>query len=520
LTLFLLIENVARFLFMSLPARTRLLLPGLCFVVMTLAVLQTMVIPIVGTIGSQLQVSATAAGWVLTANLLAAVVATPVIGRLADLHGKRPVLLAVLLLVLVGSLVAALTHSLALLILGRVLQGVSYALFPIALAVLRDEMAPRKLVGSMAVLSGTLGVGGGFGLVLTGLLTADGADYHRVFWLTVAFVALAVALAWFTVPKRPRSAEGSVDWWGAVLLAIALVLLFLALTQGRSWGWGSATTLACVIVGAVVLAGWWIFENRIKAPLVAPRMLTHGPLLATNIATLFVGIGMFVNFLACSYFVQTPREAAGYGFGANVLDASVVYLLPGAVVGIVAATLSGGFIRRFGPRRVLIAGGIVGILGFVFFVFFHASTWQVIAASSIINVFVSLAFAAIPNLLMAEVSPQETGVANSVNSIVRTVGTSIASAVLTTMLAMYTIAETSIPREIVYTAAFAVGAAACTIVTLSALAIRLTLPTAAVTERVRRTEPSRLTGNCVDHRGSAQAKQHETAAQHTLAEDY
>lgn len=501
------------------PSPGRLLLPGLCFVVMTLAVLQTMVIPIVGTIGSQLQVSTTAAGWVLTANLLAAVVATPVIGRLADLHGKRPVLIAVLVLVLVGSLIAALTHSLALLIAGRILQGVSYALFPISLAVLRDEMPPRKLVGAMAILSGTLGVGGGFGLVLTGLLTADGADYHRVFWLTVAFVALAIVLAWFGIPRRPRSAEGSVDWWGAVLLAAALVLLFLALTQGRSWGWGSAATLACAIVGAVVLSVWWIFENRTSAPLVAPRMLTHGPLLATNVATMFVGIGMFVNFLACSYFVQTPRAVAGYGFSADVLSASVVYLLPGAVVGVVAATMSGGLIRSFGPRRVLVTGGVIGVAGFVFFVFFHNSTWQVIFASAVINVFVSLAFAAIPNLLMAEVSAADTGVANSVNSIVRTVGTSIASAVLTTMLATYTIAGTSVPREVVYTAAFIVGALACTIVTLSALAIRVPPRKATVVASSQRTEASRLTGNCVDRRGSAQAKHPETAGRCPLAED-
>ncbi|MGB3372695.1 MAG: MFS transporter [Rhodococcus sp. (in: high G+C Gram-positive bacteria)] len=499
---------------MSTPARAeeprpgRLLLPGLCFVVMTLAVLQTMVIPIVGTIGAQLEVSTTAAGWVLTANLLAAVVATPVIGRLADLHGKRPVLIAVLVVVLVGSLLAALTHSLPLLLAGRVLQGVSYALFPIALAILRDELPPRKLVGAMAILSGTLGVGGGFGLVLTGLLTADGADYHRVFWLTVAFVLLAMALAWFGVPRRPRHVVGSVDWWGAVLLAVALVLLFLALTQGRSWGWGSAATLGCALVGAVVLAIWWIFENRIEAPLVAPRMLTHGPLLATNLATVFVGIGMFVNFLACSYFVQTPREVAGYGFGADVLSASVVYLLPGAVTGVVVATLSGGLIRSYGPRRVLIAGGVIGGAGFVFFAFFHAVTWQVIVASAVINIFVSLAFAAIPNLLIAEVSAADTGVANSVNSIVRTVGTSIASAVLTTMLATYTIAGTSVPREVVYTAAFVVGALACAIVTLSALAIRVPSPPA-----------SALTGGSTDRPTSVQAKHQESAGREMLAND-
>ncbi|OZD67887.1 MFS transporter [Rhodococcus sp. 05-340-1] len=454
----------------------RILLPGLCFVVMTLAVLQTMVVPIVGTIGTQLGVSTTAAGWVLTANLLAAVIATPVIGRLADLHGKRPVLVGVLTVVLAGSMLAALTDSLLWLLVGRVLQGVSYALFPIALAVLRDEMPPAKLVGSMAILSGTLGVGGGFGLVLTGLLTANGADYHRVFWLTVAFVVVALAIAWFGVPSRPRTSGGSVDWWGAALLAVTLLLLFLALTQGRTWGWGSVATIGCAVVGVLVGTIWWVFENRTDEPLVAPRMLTHGPLLATNVATLFVGVGMFVNFLACSFFVQTPRAVAGYGFTANVLEASVVYLLPGAAVGVVAAVVSGRLIRSYGPRRVLVAGALIGLIGFVFVALAHDRTWQLITAGIVINLFVSLAFAALPNLLMAEVSAADTGVANSVNSIVRTVGTSIASATLSTVLAMFTIDGTTVAREIVYTAAFLTGAAACAVVALAALAIKSTPP--------------------------------------------
>lgn len=467
----------------------RTLLPGLCFIVMTLAVLQTMVVPIVGTIGIQLGVSTTAAGWVLTANLLAAVIATPVIGRLADLHGKRPVLIGVLTVVLAGSLLAALTDSLTWLLVGRVLQGVSYALFPIALAVLRDEMPPRALVGSMSILSGTLGVGGGFGLVLTGLLTANGADYHRVFWLTVAIVVIALGIAWFGVPARPRSGSGSVDWWGAVLLAGTLLLLFLALTQGRTWGWGSVATIGCAVAGVLLGTVWWIFEKRIDAPLVAPRMLTHGPLLATNVATLFVGVGMFANFLACSYFVQTPRAVAGYGFTANVLEASVVYLLPGAAVGVVAAVISGRLIGSFGPRRVLVGGAVIGVLGFAFVAVAHDHTWQLITAGIVINTFVSLAFAALPNLLMAEVSAADTGVANSVNSIVRTVGTSIASASLSTVLAMFTIDGTTVARESAYTAAFVAGAVACAVVAAAALAIRST-PAARPSVRVAESEPN------------------------------
>ena len=131
----------------------RALLPVICFVVMIVAVLQTLVVPIVGTIGAQLDVGPTAVGWLLTANLLAAATATPVLGRLADLRGKRPVLLGVLVVVLLGSLIGALSTSVGVLIFARVLQGVSFALFPIGIAVLRDELPAEKLTGAMGILS-------------------------------------------------------------------------------------------------------------------------------------------------------------------------------------------------------------------------------------------------------------------------------------------------------------------------------------------------------------------------------
>lgn len=113
--------------------------------------------------------------------------ATPLIGRLADLHRKKRVLLVMLAVVLAGSLLAATTTSLALLIVARVLQAASFALYPISIAILREELRPNRMGSAMAVLSGTLGFGGGTGLVVVGLLMSGDPGYHRVFWLTTAF---------------------------------------------------------------------------------------------------------------------------------------------------------------------------------------------------------------------------------------------------------------------------------------------------------------------------------------------
>ena len=184
-----------------------LLIVGLGVTVLTVAILQTAVVPVLGVIADQLDASIIAVSWAVTANLLAAAAATPLIGRLADLHSKKRVLLGVLAIVTVGSLLAATTSSLALLIVGRVLQGASFGLYPISVAILREELPPARLVSALSVLSGILGFGGGTGLVVTGVLMSGDAGYHRVFWLTTAFTILVIAIVILVVPARERTAR-------------------------------------------------------------------------------------------------------------------------------------------------------------------------------------------------------------------------------------------------------------------------------------------------------------------------
>lgn len=436
--------------------RPGLLVAGLSLVVLTVAVLQTAVVPVLGIIGAQLGASTVAVSWAVTANLLAAIAATPLLGRLADLYSKKRILLAVLVVVLVGSLLAASTSSLPLLIVARMLQGASFALYPISVAVLREELPPERLAGAMSVMSGTLGFGGGVGLVVTGLLMAGDAGYHRVFWLTTAFTVTVLAVVLFLVPERGRASSGSVDWLGAVGLAAGLSAVLLAITQGNTWGWTSVWTVLCAVGGPVVLAAWWWWERRSVQPLVSTRMLTRRPILLTNLATVLVGMGLYFAFLGLTQFVQTPRTA-GYGFGAGVLQASVVYLLPGALTGFVVAMASGRFIDRFGARRILVVAAVAGIAGFVMLACLHDRPWQVIVAGMLANAYISLGYGALPALVVAEVGAEETGVATGMNAIARTVGSSTAAAVVAVLLG-HSGAGATAPPEAGFVTIFAAGA--------------------------------------------------------------
>lgn len=459
----------------SKPSRSRVLIAVLGLVALTVAVLQTAVVPVLGVIAEQLHASPVAVSWAVTANLLAAVASTPLLGRLADLYNKKRILVIVLGVVLAGSLLAATTSTLPLLIVARVLQGVSYALYPICVAILREELPEDAVGGALAMLSGALGFGGGMGLVATGLLMSGTAGYHRVFWLTTIFTALVMIVAMAFIPSRPANGEGTIDWLGAAGLAGGLSGLLLAITQGNTWGWAAPATIAVAGSGVAVLAAWWWWERRVRHPLVSIEMLTRRAVMLTNVATIFVGTGLYFGFLGMTQFVQMDRDATGYGFGASVLYASLVFLLPGAVAGVVTATLSGRFIDRFGARPVLITGAVTGVVGFLALAIAHDQAWQVIVAGVCVNAYISLAYGALPALVVSEVSGRETGVATGVNAIARTVGSSLAAAVVAVLLS-HTSATTGLPTEhsfvIIFVAGAVTAALALTLIALSRSAKR------------------------------------------------
>ncbi len=156
-----------------------------------------------------------------TATLLSAAVFTPLLGRYGDQHGKKRTLVGVLVVMVIGSIVAALAHNLPLLILGRVLQGTATAIFPLALSVLREEVRPHKLPGAMALVSGTLAFGSGLALVATGLLTsAPDADYRNAFWMATGFALLALVAVITLVPATKHKSGGRVDVIGALSWAL------------------------------------------------------------------------------------------------------------------------------------------------------------------------------------------------------------------------------------------------------------------------------------------------------------
>jgi MFS family permease len=284
-------------------------------------------------------------------------------------------------------------------------------------------------------------------------------------------VALAGVL--FAVPASRTKTGGRTDWLGALTLALLLVLLLLPISQGHEWGWTSGRTLGA-FAGAVVMAAVWVaVESRVKEPMVDMRMFAHRPVLFTNVAGLLLGFAMFAQFIGVSYLVQMPEDIAGYGFGASVLGASVVYLLPTTLVSLVGAQFGGILVRRFGARLTLAAGACFGVLGFTGLTAAHDNSASVIGAGMVVGLAISFGYASMPALIVASVPAHQTGIANGINSISRSVGSAVASAMITSLLASKTIplpaGMPALPQESQFTLSFALAGAAFALVVAVAL---------------------------------------------------
>jgi len=457
--------------FIAMPERRQhygLTLGVLVISALAYALSQTLVAPALPEIQRELHTSTTLVTFVLTGYLLSASVATPIVGRLGDMFGKERMLVVTLVAFGTGSLVAALSHSIAVLIAGRVIQGVGGAVFPLAFGIIRDEFPVEKVATGIGLISATFGIGGGAGLVLSGVIV-DHLSYEWIFWLGLIFVAVAIVATHLFVPESPVKSPAKIDWGGAALLSAGLVALLVAVSEGVGWGWGDGRILALFAAAAVILTIWVSYESRVPEPLVDMGMMRERAVLTTNLTALLVGFGMFGSFILIPKFVQTPA-VAGYGFGATVTEAGL-FLLPSAAIMLFAGPIAGYLGTRFGSKLPLLLGTATASLSFVLLAAFHDERWPIYACSTLLGLGIGFSFASMANLIVEAVEQRQTGVATGMNTIMRTIGGSLGGQIAASIVAGHVIAGTGLPAESGFTTAFALSAVGVAGAFLFALAI-------------------------------------------------
>ncbi|MFC8954468.1 MFS transporter [Streptomyces sp. NPDC057101] len=400
------------------------------------ALMQTLVVPLIGDLPKLLGTTASDASWVITATLLAGAVATPVAGRLGDTLGKRRVLLVSVIPLIAGSVVCALASSVVPMIVGRGLQGLGMGVVPLGISLLRDILPPEKLGGSIALMSASMGVGGALGLPFSAAV-AENASWRVLFWVAAGLSVVVGALIWRVVPAGHRTpAAGRFDMPGALGLGVGLVALLLAVSKGATWGWDSGTTLGLFAVAVVVLLAWGRWELRTREPLVDLRVTARPVVLLTNTASILVGFAMYAQSLVVPQLFQLP-EATGYGLGQSMM-AMGLWMAPAGLMMMVLAPLGAKLSAARGPKVTLSLGALVIAAGYGSSLALMGSTGGLLVVTLICNTGVGLAYGAMPALIMGAVPQQETASANSFNTLMRSIGTSVSAAVIGVVLAQMT----------------------------------------------------------------------------------
>ncbi len=401
------------------------------------AIMQTLVTPLLPQLPAILNTTASNSTWVITVTLLVAAVCVPVTGRLGDLLGKKRVLLALTVPLAVGSVVCALSSSVVPMIVGRGLQGLGMGMVPLGIALLRDAVPSHKLSSSIALVSASMGIGGGLGLPIAAAV-AEYADWRVLFWGSAVLAVIIAVLVWTLIPDVRPAAQGQrFDAPGAVLLGIGLVSLLLAVSKGADWGWTSAGIVGLFIGAVVALLAWGAWELRTREPLIDLRTTARPRVLTTNIASIFVGIGMYASMLVFPQLLQLP-EATGYGLGQSMLAAGL-WMLPGGLMMMVVSPLGGKLTDARGPKLTLMCGVTVLAAGYGLALLLSGTAWGIMVALMVINSGVGLAYGAMPALIMGSVPLSETAAANGFNTLMRSLGTSIGAAVIGAVLAQMTI---------------------------------------------------------------------------------
>ena len=402
----------------------------------------TLMVPIQSKLPELLSADRQDTAWVVTSTLLAAAVVTPIAGRLGDMYGKRRIVLVLVTVMVIGSAIAALSSDIIGVIFGRTLQGAVAGVVPLGISIMRDVLHKERVDSAIALMSATLGVGGALGLPISALVT-ERSDWHVLFWIATALGVVEFALILWIVPVSVLRTGGRFDFIGAAGLAVGLVGILLAMSRGNEWGWGSPGVLICGLGGLAVLATWAWFELRIDAPLLDLRVAARPAVLLTNIASVAIGFALFASNVVYPQMLELP-VATGTGFGLSLLAASLI-VMPAGLVMMVLSPIAGRIASRTGPEPLLILGAVSLMAAYAFTLIFSSEVWHVLVANVLIGAGIGFGYASMPMLIMRSVPQSETGASNGLNALFRSLGTSMAAAVIGAVLATSTMVVDGVP---------------------------------------------------------------------------
>ncbi|WP_056687063.1 MULTISPECIES: MFS transporter [unclassified Nocardioides] len=412
--------------------RERALVPTLVLIASSTAVVASLGAPLVPMIARDEGVSLSNAQWILTVTFLTGAVTSPIIGRLGGGRHRRPVILAGLLAVCLGSVLAALPLGFGAMVFGRVLQGVGLSLTPLAIAVARELVAEEKQLATLATLSITTVAGAGMGYPLASYIVQE-YGVSAAYWVGAAMAALTLAAAVLAIPANRGSEPRPLDLVGAVLLGGGAGGLLLGVSQAHHWS--GPLTIGIALASLAMLAAWVRWTLARRDPLVDLRLATRHGVLGANVTALLAGCGMYMLITMVVLIVQAPT-ATGYGLGHSLTVAGLM-LVPFSFANVLGNRILRALDRRVAPDMLLPIGSCLFLVATLVLAGFRDTLWGCVLAMVIGGLGAGASFAAMPRLIVRFTPAGETGSVMAFNQILRYLGFSAGSALVLAVLQLY-----------------------------------------------------------------------------------
>ncbi len=348
----------------------------------------------------------TQGAWLLTSFLLLGAVTAPLIGKLADMYGKRKMLLACIVGAALGSFISAIAGSYAVLIAGRALTGLLVPCLFLSYSLIRDVFPAKTIALAVSIATSGMGLIAIPAPFLTGWLI-DNHGFRSIFWFFVIGLAVLAVMIFVSTSESQVRLRSRLDFLGAALLGAGIAGILIGISFGPTWGWKSGSTLAYLLGGVALVVAWLVTAGTVKEPLIDLKVLSRRSVAFTATAAGFMyGVSGLYTMLLPMLAMTPAIMGLGYGFGVDA-EGFAVFQAPIGALTVVGGLIVGMLVgRNVKPRLLLALGAASAALGCTLTAYSHDTKGLLIVFAGLVGLGMGLGYASIPNLLIEAVPPQ------------------------------------------------------------------------------------------------------------------
>ncbi len=385
---------------------------------------ETMVTPALPILVKDFDTNYDSLSWVITAYILSGTVSAAIFGRLADIYGKKKIFITLAGIYTIAVAFGGFATDLSQFILVRTVQGLGMGMFPVAYALLNDEVPKENLALAQGIISSTFTGGAAVGLVAGAYIT----QYYGWQWSYHSAIPVALALfisAIIIVKESPYRRKETIDFAGIATLSFSVIFLILGLSEGQYWGWTSVSILGSFTLSLLSLVAFVAIEKHVRMPFINLELLKIRNIFLANVAGLFAMSGMFFLFYTVPVLLQDPSPA---GFGMTIFSSGLV-MLPAAIASMVFAPLSARVTNTRGPKVTILIGAIVLLLSYFALLFNRQTSISILEDTTLLGISLSFVFVGVINILLISTPQKDAGVSTGMNVVFRNIGSAIAPAI-------------------------------------------------------------------------------------------